>query len=114
GSLAAPWQGGQQPGNGQTCCSSRCQGDPTGATACSTDADCTAALVAPPCVPIGHCLAAPATTCTTNTDCAVGDMCVPCNCPCGANQPCCDGAHVGPIAVPLSPLTTGPARPPPP
>src|SRR5262249_37496133 len=104
--------GGQQPGNGQTCCSPLCAGN--GATPCSPangDADCTAGGTPGPCVSPGHCINTPATACTRDADCggAVGS-CVPCNCPCtqGGGQ-CCDGSHVGVIAINLSPLTTGTA-----
>jgi hypothetical protein len=112
GTIASQCPGGQQPGNGQTCCLPLCAGD--GATPCAIangDADCIAGGTAGPCVSPGFCINTPATACTTDADCggAIGS-CVPCNCPCTANgDACCDGAHVGPMSVTLSPLTTGPA-----
>jgi hypothetical protein len=108
GTLASQCPGGQQPGNGQTCCAPLCAGD--GVSPCSTDADCTAAGTTGPCVSPGHCTDNPATACTIDPNCVAPGICVPCNCPCTAGGgPCCDGAHVGPIGVTLSPLTTGAA-----
>src|SRR5262249_34706035 len=100
--------GGQQPANGQTCCSPLCAGD--GLTPCAVDADCVAGGTTGPCVQPSHCSNNAATACTNTTDCVAPGICVPCNCPCTAGGGgCCDGGHVGPISVTLSPLTTGPA-----
>src|SRR5262249_55651562 len=111
GTLASQCPGGQQPGNGQTCCAPLCAGD--GVTPCATasgDADCIAGGTTGPCVTPGHCTNAPATACTDNTGCVAPGICVPCNCPCTAGGgACCDGGHVGALGVTLSPLTTGPA-----
>jgi hypothetical protein len=111
GTLASQCPGGQQPANGQTCCSPLCAGD--GVTPCATangDADCIAGGTTGPCVSPGHCTNAPATACTTNANCVAPGICVPCDCSCTAGGgPCCDGGHVGALGVTLSPLTTGAA-----
>jgi len=101
-SLCPLGSGSDGKGNGN-CCGAVCSDDL--ATPCTTNADC----VAPAHCATSICTPSGSAACTSNADCVAPDTCqIRCNCPCTAGGGnCCDGSHVGVIAINLSPLQTG-------